>query len=190
MEFTRSLQGLVAGIICATSINALAADNQKVASGSSDSKTTAMDFRKEAIIGDVHHTHQMEIRLSKLGAETTKNADVRAMSQHMIGDHEKADSDLETLAKTEKITLSTFSAADSEKGVMDGLKKLTGDGFDIAYLDFQRDTHAALAGKLKLLIAEEKYASVKKMLQTILPTVENHEKMSASLESKAKSMSK
>lgn len=155
------------------------------ATRSPDPQASIQMFKKTAVLNEIHHTHQLEIRLSDLPNANSENTEIKAMSSHMIQDHQKADAELKTLAANEKVELKDFKPNDAEQAIMDSLSHLKGKAFDMAYLDFQRMDHQALAGKLVLLSGEEKDPQIKSMIETILPTVRHHQQMSAKLEKAA-----
>jgi putative membrane protein len=87
-----------------------------------------------------------EVELGQLAADRAKNAKVKEFGQRMVTDHGKAGDELKSLAASKNITLPTTLNA-NHQATKDRLSKLSGAGFDRAYIadmvkDHQMDATA------------------------------------------------
>jgi putative membrane protein len=87
-----------------------------------------------------------EVELGQLASDKAKNAKVKEFGQRMVTDHGKADDELKSLATSKNITVSTTLNA-THQATKDRLSKLSGAGFDRAYMaemvkDHQMDATA------------------------------------------------
>jgi putative membrane protein len=106
----------------------------------------------------------------------------------MIDDHQKADKKLEALAKNQNIELESFQPAGYEKATQAMLKELSGAQFDQAFVDLMKSGHKMAANELQLAQSEAKNPQIKSYIESILPTVREHQKMAANFEKKESQM--
>ncbi|HEX9295466.1 MAG TPA: DUF4142 domain-containing protein [Polyangiaceae bacterium] len=144
--------------------------------------TARMDdnMKTNIVLRQLHAANQDEIENGKMAAERAASAEVKKFANEMVNDHTSADQKLTDLAKRLNFDLnmgprdplhSAFSSAkDAHKR---NLRAQSGAQFEVAYLAPQVDDHELV---LQLIDEGRKVgaADVKKLLDEIRPTVENH----------------
>ena len=123
---------------------------------------------------------ELDIAAAKLALQKSKNADVRAFAQNMVGDHTAVNQKALALLKKLKVTpqdnpisqkLSKQSAAKQAE-----LKKLSGAAFDRAYVANEVAFHKTVNGALnKTLIPDAQNAQLKALLETGLKIFQGHQ---------------
>jgi putative membrane protein len=122
-----------------------------------------------------------EIDASKLAMTQSSDADVKSFARHMAMDHTKLTVQLK-LAAPRGVTVPKDN---SDTTVLDSLKGLSGTAFDQAYIK-----QVGVEGHEKAVEAFQKEAdsgqtaSLKKVAQKALPTIQEHLKMAQALASK------
>jgi putative membrane protein len=151
-----------------------------------DSSSASLDQgRAASALAELHHINQKEIKLAQLALEKTQSPTVRAYAQRMVSDHQAADDKVQMLAQARSVELKSFQPSDSEQSKMESLKQMTGPKFDQAYLDAMRSGHEIAYVELKTTRTGLKDAQVSNLIGSMLPTVQNHEKMAANDEKSA-----
>jgi putative membrane protein len=128
-------------------------------------------------LADIHHVDQKEIKLGKLALEKSQSDIVKAYAQKMVNDHQAADSKVMLVAKNENVDLKSFQPSDCEESKMESFNQLSGNRFDEAYLDSMRTGHQMVYNQLKMTAASLKDSQVKDLINSILPTVKDHQKI-------------
>jgi putative membrane protein len=151
-------------------------------------QTNSSMIQKIQLLNHIHHINQKEIQLSKMALDKSKSQQIKDYAQHMIDDHQKADKKLEALAKNQNIELESFQPAGYEKATQAMLKELSGAQFDQAFVDLMKSGHKMAANELQLAQSEAKNPQIKSYIESILPTVREHQKMAANFEKKESQM--
>jgi putative membrane protein len=144
------------------------APQPKMSTTSTQSTTTS--FLKSADEGG-----QAEIALATTALSKTSNDQVKVLAQTIQHDHQAANAELETLAQQKKIMLPT-SVSKTHQALADRLGKMSGPGFDKAYVNEMVKDH-------KTDIAEfEKHEKdsdpdVAAWVTKTLPALRNHLKL-------------
>jgi putative membrane protein len=144
----------------------------------------AQDAQKPAMAGhkmaaddhfvmDAAHAGMAEVELGKLATEKASKDEVKKFGQQMVDDHSKAGDELKSIAQTKNITWPTELDA-KHKAVRDRLMKLSGDGFDRAYMQEMVAGHQKVAAMVKTESTSGKDPEVKAWAAKTLPTVEEH----------------
>jgi len=149
------------------------ANMAKADSAKKDSMMMSVDkddakFATEAANGGI-----AEVALGKLALTKTSNSQLKDFANMMITDHGKANDELMAIAKTKNITLPAAPDAEHQKK-MDDLGKLSGTGFDKAYVKAMIDGHKKTLGLMQDEAKNGKDADLKAFAAKITPTVQMH----------------
>jgi putative membrane protein len=91
----------------------------------------------------------MEVEAGNIALQQSKSPFVRQFAQMMVTDHTKASAELEGIAKSKGLGLpKTFPV--EQRGHIDGLKSVTGDGFDRDYMKMMVTDHSATLTQFRL----------------------------------------
>jgi putative membrane protein len=114
-----------------------------------------------------------EVELGKLANQRSANPAVKEFARHMIADHGKANEQLGSLVKAQKISLRTDWDAD-HKVIRDQLSKLNGQAFDELYIRSQIADHQKTAQLLEWHITAAQSEPLKNFSIQTLPVVLTH----------------
>jgi putative membrane protein len=117
-----------------------------------------------------------EVELGKLAQEKASNEQVKNFGQKMVTDHTKANDELKTLAQNKNITLPT-ELDPHDKALRDRLTKMSGAGFDRAYMQAMVTDHRKVANEFRHESTAGKDADIKAFAAKTLPTIEEHLKL-------------
>jgi putative membrane protein len=135
-------------------------------------------FMQQAAIGGM-----AEVALAELVATRSRDAAVEAFADRMKADHGKANADLKVITEAAGIKLPT--ALDPEHRVMrEQLGKLSGQAFDLAYLQGQLTDHQKSAQLLTYVIGSGQDPVLKAYAAKNLPIVLEHLAMVQELQAK------
>jgi putative membrane protein len=114
---------------------------------------------------------QTEVALARLAQRKASNDEVKTFAAHLQRDHEKANSELTSLARSKKVTVPAMSA--EQGATRDRLDKLSGAEFDRAYISemiaaHQKAIEAFTNG------SNSADADVKAFASSTLPTLKAH----------------
>ncbi|MGE5833438.1 MAG: DUF4142 domain-containing protein [Acidobacteriota bacterium] len=113
-----------------------------------------------------------EIECANLANTKSTNDQVKALASKLLTDHQENQSELQSLASTKHVTLSSEVPA-AKKGVKDRLSKLDGAAFDKAYVaEMIKDHKAAIAAFQRE--AKSTDPDVKAFADKTLPTLKEH----------------
>jgi len=138
-----------------------------------DQKATAAKSSDEHFVMDAAHDGMAEVELGRMATEKASKDEVKKFGQRMVDDHSKAGDELKSIAQTKSITWPTDLDA-KHKAVRDRLSKLSGEGFDRAYMQEMVAGHQKVAAMLKTESTSGKDPEVKAWAAKTLPTVEDH----------------
>ncbi len=129
---------------------------------------------------------QLDIEAGKLALDKSKNADVRAFAQRMVGDHTAVNEQALALVKKLNVTPEDNPTSQSLTKAQDAeRKKLAGfDGaaFDKAYVDNEVAYHKAVNEALsKTLIPDAQNAELKSLLEKGLKLFQSHQQHAETL---------
>jgi len=135
-------------------------------------------FMQQAAIGGM-----AEIALAELVAARSRDAAVKAFADRMKADHGKANADLKVITEAAGIKLPT--ALDPEHRAMrEQLENLSGQAFDLAYLQGQLTDHQKSAQLLTYVIGSGQDPVLKTFAGKNLPVVLEHLDMVQELQAK------
>jgi putative membrane protein len=135
--------------------------------------TAAKTMADDHFVMDVAHAGMAEVELGRMATEKASKDDVKKFGQRMVDDHTKAGDELKSIAQTKNMTWPTELDA-KHKAVRDRLGKLSGEGFDRAYMQEMVAGHQKVAAMLKTESTSGKDSEVKAWAAKTLPTVEDH----------------
>jgi putative membrane protein len=121
-----------------------------------------------------------EIELAQLSEQKTRNDAVREFARHMIRDHSRADETLGKLAEADGIPVPEEIDA-KQRGIREGLSRLSGPEFDIEYMRVQVQNHQRMAQLMEYVIGSGEDAQVQGFAAATLPTVFTHLAMARDL---------
>jgi putative membrane protein len=127
----------------------------------------------EHFVMDVAHAGMAEVELGRLATEKASKDDVKKFGQRMVDDHSKANDELKSIVEKKSIQLPADLDA-KHKAARDRLSKLSGDGFDRAYMQEMVAGHQKVAAMLKSESTSGKDLELKAWAAKTLPTVEDH----------------
>ena len=135
-------------------------------------------FMQQAAIGGM-----AEVALAELVAARSRDAAVEAFADRMKADHGKANADLKVITEAAGIKLPT--ALDPEHRAMrEQLENLSGQAFDLAYLQGQLTDHQKSAQLLTYVIGSGQDPVLKTFAGKNLPIVLEHLAMVQELQAK------
>jgi putative membrane protein len=120
-----------------------------------------------------------EVELGKIASEKGSSPEVKSFGQRMVDDHGRAGEELKTLARNKGITLPADIDA-KDKALRDRLLKLSGDGFNRAYMAAMLDDHRKDVDAFRIEARSGKDPDVKAWAAKTLPTLTEHLKLAQS----------
>jgi len=124
-----------------------------------------------------------EIKLAQLAQEKSANSDVKSFAKKMISDHQKMNTDMESLATRNGMTLST-TLEPKEQALYDRLSKLTGPAFDHAYINEMVKDHTGDLAEFQKESSRANNADLKKLVSDDVRTIQHHLDSAKSLQTK------
>ena len=142
----------------------------------------------------VYTANLIDIDAAKQALQKSKNEDVRAFAQQMVGDHTMVNNQALALAKKLNVTPEDNPTSQSLKKQADAtsnkLASLNGAAFDKAYVDNEVAYHKAVNDALSdTLIPSAQNAELKALLQSGLALFQAHQKHAEQIASKLQSAS-
>ncbi len=123
-----------------------------------------------------------EIKASQLALDKTQNPQVRELATRMIKDHEAANAQLEPLAKAKNLKIPDDTDM-MHKASMKLLQAKSGSGFDSTFLKQMDKDHTKTIELFQKASSSSKVDPELQALATkLLPTLQHHEQLVASLE--------
>jgi len=134
------------------------------------------------IVAHLHHVNQMEIDLGK-AAQKSGTAGVKVYGQTLVTDHQSADKDLTSFAKTHKVSSipADKPMADADKqddkdmqAQVTKLKSLKGADFDRAFLTMMTAGHDKELAKIDVAMGAATDPDLQSMLKSVKPVLQRH----------------
>ena len=147
--------GVLAGALALFGGNALAADAPATAE----------------VLNKLHASDQKEIQAGKVAEKEGQSKQVRDYGKMLVKDHTAADKKVTSLAKKEKITLSTTQAGAEEMHNMPA----AGPSFDDKFAREMVDDHKKDIAEVTEARDSTTDPQLKKLLSDMLPTLQKHE---------------
>ena len=157
-----------------------AGQSSKSADAAAAGKLSATDtkFVHEAAVGGL-----AEVALGKLAAQKASSPDVKQFGQRMVDDHSKANDELKTYASQKGVTLPA-DLDQAHKATEARLSKLSGEAFDKAYMADMVKDHDKDVAAFKHASTAASDADLKAWASKTLPTLQEHQTMAKSINSK------
>lgn len=114
-----------------------------------------------------------EVALGKLVVERSHRPEVRDFADMMIQDHEKANAQLQTLAEASGIPLPDGLNAEHQ-AMLDKLEGLSGDDFDLTYVEGQITDHQKTVQLLSGEVDSGQNTPLQAAAAGLLPIVQGH----------------
>ncbi len=125
-------------------------------------------FLKEAALGGM-----TEVELGKLATQKASNDAVKQFGQQMVDDHTKANDTLKQIATKESVNVPD-SLDSKHQSRVDKLSKLSGAGFDKAYMKDQLKDHERDANDFKNEAQNGSDPNVQQFASQTLPILQQH----------------
>jgi putative membrane protein len=133
-------------------------------------------FVQDALLGGM-----TEVELGKVALEKASSDPVKQFAQKMIDDHSKANEDLKQLGSKENINVPD-SLDSKHQSRVEKLSKLSGAGFDRAYIKDQLKDHQQDVQEFQQEAQRGSDPNVKSFASKTLPVLEEHLSMAKDLD--------
>jgi putative membrane protein len=140
----------------------------------------AMDHK---FLMDAAHGNLAEIRAGEAARNQATSPDIKSFAQMMIADHTRANAELAQIAQKMGMTMPT-ELDPHHRAVMDGMSKLSGMEFDMAYVKGQLADHAVTVDMLMMYGKEGKNRDLEAYAKRMRPAVERHYEMARQMDMK------
>jgi putative membrane protein len=171
----------------------------RTASGEDTQAAMAKGATPKTFVETAAQDGMAEVDMAKLALKKSSNSDVKQFAQKMEQDHEQADDQLSSIAKSKGMTVPDKLDAKHE-AMLKSLSAKSGKAFDRAYAEHMAKDHAK-AVALFQGAAQSSDADLAAFAKKTLPTLEEHKQLAdnlnasvgtrtASAEDKGKGMSK
>jgi putative membrane protein len=169
-------------------------DTTKADTGNAnDNKAGKLSDADAKVVAHLHHVNQMEIELGKLAQKTGTTA-VKNYGATLVTDHQSADKDLTTFAKSHK--LATIPAdkpqTDADKqdqkdmqSKMANLKNLKGAEFDREFLNMMATGHDKELANIDTAIGGATDPDLQTLLKSVKPVLQRHADQARDLQKNA-----
>lgn len=125
-------------------------------------------FFKKAAIGGM-----MEVQAGNIALKNAKDAEVKALAQMIVNDHEAANKELQALANERNVVLPTELPADIQEHLKT-MSNLTGKAFDDHYLKMMREDHKKDIDMFRETSNGSRSDKVRDFATKTLPVLEKH----------------
>jgi putative membrane protein len=159
------------------------------AAGDKEKMTDAKNITSQTFVKKAGQANMAEVETSKLAMTKAQSPEVRKFADQMVKDHSKASSELMALAKDKNLDVPQ-DVGPEHKAAMDALKSKSGAEFDQAFMAQMKKDHDKA---VSLFQSASTASGVDKDLQAFaektLPTLEHHQHMATTLNTKQASVS-
>lgn len=150
----------------------------------SNSNISSQEFVKKAAEANL-----AEVKTSQLALEKAQSPEVKSFAQRMIDDHQKAGSELQSLAQSKNLKVPDDTDM-KHKAAMKMLQAKSGESFDSAYIDQMNKDHEKAIKLFQSAANSSKVdPDLKQLASKVLPTLEQHHQLVAKLETNKPSRS-
>lgn len=140
--------------------------------GSGDTKSS-LSAADTVFIENAAKSGMAEIQMGQTAVSKSSDDKVKALAQHIVDDHSKANDALKSLAESKKVSFPSGPAKDAQKE-NDKLQAMKAAGFDQAWSKAMVKDHQ---DAIKLFTTEgkdTKDADIQQFVKTNLPTLKSH----------------
>ena len=132
--------------------------------------------RDRSFLTEAARDGRAEVELGRIAAQRASNPEVKQFAERMVKDHEAANQQLVAAAREPKKTKEP-PADEEAQAKMRELQGLSGAKFDQAYMRTMVEDHVKAVDLFQREAKDGKEAEVRKLAETILPTLQEHLKM-------------
>ena len=148
--------------------NAMAEDTANA--GESSASMAVADFAAAVAASDMY-----EIESGRLAAEKASSADLKAMGQMLVADHQKSTADLKSAAAEARPAVAVMPALTPEQTQMlEALRSATPDQFDRTFVEQQKQAHRKALDLLERYASEGDVETLKAFAAKAAPVVKKH----------------
>lgn len=171
---------IIAALLAGMPAHGQGAGSTTGAAGSSAQGGKAPSKELDKAIQELHAGNRFEVQLGQHAAQTATSSEVKQYAEMMQKDHQKNDTELETLAKTMGVNLTGEEFQSKQKDAqkeIDELKGKTGADFDKDYMklmvkDHEKDVKDV--EKAAKNARKENHAQLASFLETTHKTLQKH----------------
>ncbi|RRN76984.1 DUF4142 domain-containing protein, partial [Pseudoxanthomonas sp. SGD-10] len=149
-------------------------DNSTTVINQSHEDDDSNNFMKEAAVGGL-----MEVEAGKVALSQSTNAEIKALAEMIVEDHQIANTQLKELARTKNVLLPTELPSDKQEH-LSRLKEMQGSDFDKHYLQMMQEEHQKDIAKFENASESLRSDDVREFAKQTLPVLKKHaEKVSS-----------
>ncbi|MCA1567936.1 MAG: DUF4142 domain-containing protein [Acidobacteria bacterium] len=141
--------------------------------GKHDGMKMSAEVMDHKFMMDAAHANMAEMKMWDMVAQRATSPDVKSFAQMTAADHTKANAELAQIAQKMGMTLPT-ELDPHHRAVMDGMSKLSGMEFDMAYVKHQMAGHAMMVDMLMMYDKMGKNRDLEAYAEKMRPAVERH----------------
>ncbi len=167
----------------------------RTTTSSTASSSTSSNWQDNRILSILHAKNQEEVRMGQLAQANGSSQEVRRYGERLVRDHTDADNKVMSTARSINVTLMDSSEVDRmllrEKGMsapardpMTDLQSMRGSDFDRAFAQKMEEGHREVIQMVESARTSAQDSRVRGLLDQLLPTLREHEKMAADLANK------
>lgn len=139
------------------------------------------ELTSQSFVTKAAHSSMAEIELSKLALEKSQTEDVRSFAQRMVQDHQKASTELQSIAKKHGLQVPRELDAKHQKE-MEKLKSQSGAAFDSAYSQgMLKDHEKAVELFREASTSRQLHPDLQSFAAKTLPTLQTHRRLAGDL---------
>ena len=124
-----------------------------------------------------------EVKMGELAQERAQNSEVKEFAQHLVSEHQQANTELQQLAQTKGMKLET-EVGGKYKQTISKLEKANGQEFDKKFMEAVVKEHKDDVKEFKKQAEKGKDPDIKNWAQKTLPSLEKHLQMAQQLQQK------
>lgn len=124
-----------------------------------------------------------EVKLGEIAQQRAQNPEVKEFAQHLVSEHQQANTELQQLAQTKGMTLES-EVSGKHKQTVSRLEKTKPEEFDKKFMEVVVKEHKDNVKEFKKQAEKGKDADVKSWAEKTLPSLEKHLQMAQQLQKK------
>ena len=186
MRLHRTLLILIAAAVVALPLGAGAQQPSTTKPSAAAPAKSGLAAADRKFMMDAARGGAAEVELGKLAAQRASSDAVKQLGQRLADDHSKANEELKNLAQQKGVTLPS-DLDPKHRQLRDRLAKLSGAGFDRAYVNEMVRDHQKDVSEFKKEAARAKDPDLKAWADKTLPTLEDHLKQVQQVQAQVKS---
>ncbi len=160
-------------------------DSVKTANSKMDTGMVKPAMVNNDFVTTVANVGMMEVELGKVAQTNGASKDVKDFGKMMEDDHSAANTELQSIAAAENISMPAGMNEEHTMHVTD-LKAKQGAAFDKAYMDMMVDGHTKTIDEFKKAAAGNENQKVKDFAAKTLPTLQKHLDKAKAIKAKLK----